>query len=691
MRRNIALIAMAGMVFLAGCGGASKKPVTSLLLITVDTLRADHVGCYGAKTPTPAMDSMAASGVRFARAYAHNVVALPSHANILSGLLPTAHGVRDNSGFRFPGNIDTAPTFMKARGFSCAAFVGGSPLDSRFGLNVGFDLYDDHFGDATQALEFQLVERRAEDVTTPFLKWLDAKQPGAKWFAWVHYYDPHAPYEPLEPYRSKFASSPYDGEIAAVDAQVARILEHLKQKGWSESTSVILTSDHGEGLGEHGEATHGVFAYENTLRVPLIITGPGVEARTVQETVQHIDLLPTMLDLAGAQMPTGLKGKSLKPLVYGAKEDSTVRDVYFESLGSNLNMNWAPLTGIVSGGQKYIDLPIPELYDVTKDPGERDNLSQKNAGAAGDLKKRVAALASATMEGKEKEELERLSSLGYISKGASNDSGPTVSYTADDDPKNLIGLGAMLDDGIAAARAGDLERARRVFSDIVAKRPTMSAVYGYLATVDRQMGQPKKGVDAIEGALKKGLSAPGLLANLGRCFSEAGQSQRAIEILEEVARGSDDTVTTLTYLGMAYEKAGQPDRAVESFEKIQIEDPKNSSGFTNVGRVCLAKKDNTRAVEALNRALEINPRFAPAHDLMGDALAADGKSEEAASSWKQAVQIDPAQYGALFKLATLYQKLGRAADAKPYAEQFVASAPAAKYKREIEQLRKMIG
>ena len=605
------------------------------------------------------MDGMASSGVRFARTYAHNVVALPSHANILSGLYPIAHGVHDDSGFRFPSNIETAATLLSARGFSCGAFVGAYPLDSRFGLNIGFEIYDDHFGDTTEVQEFQSAERRAGDVAKPFLQWLDTKQPGAKWFAWVNFYDPHAPYDPIEPYRTQFTSHPYDGEIAYVDSQVARILAQLKQKGLDASTCIILTSDHGEGLGEHNEPTHGIFAYESTLRVPLIIKGPGMEARTIQTAVQHIDLLPTMLELIGGTVPGTLKGKSLKPLLDGAAEDSTTRDSYFEANSANLNMNWAPLTGIISGTNKYIDLPIPELYDIAKDPGEKENLFQKKPDVSADLKKRLSSLVTAAGSGsigsQDQEALERLQSLGYVSSGASAaKSSPT--YTTNDDPKNLIGMDSMIENARAAASAGDLEKAKLLFSDLIIKRPGTSIAYGELAMVYRQLGQPQKGIELLERALKDGHGIPGLLAKLGLCYSDAGKSARAIEILEQAAKESDDTIDALTWLGMAYSKAGQPDRAIATFEKILVDDPKNPAAYACIGTVSVGKKDHAHAIEA----------------------------------FKTALQIDPAQFNAMYQLATLYQRTGRATEARPYIEQFVQTAPPAHYKREIEQLKTLL-
>lgn len=578
--KKIALVGLAAAALSTACRDKAAKPVTSVLLITVDSLRADHIGCYGGKSgATAAVDQMAASGARFTSAHANAVQTLPSHASILSGLYASTHGVLDNSGFRFPGNNDTAATLLKAQGFSCAAFVGSSRLDSRYGLTSGFDLYDDEHGDATQVQDLKVVERSAETVADSFLKWVDTKQVGGKWFAWVHFNDPHEPN----------ASRPYDGEIGAVDAQIARVTAHLKEKGWSDSTCVILTADHGEGLGDHGESTHGVFAYESTLRVPLIVTAPGISAKSIDTPAQHIDILPTIVDMAGIAVPAGLKGMSLKSVLYGKGEAPAPRDLYFEAMSASQDRHGAPLTGLISGKHKYIELPIPELYDIEKDPTEDENLAEKHPQVAADLKQRLTAIseaagAAAGGGGQSAEEMERLESLGYVSGGSEATEETAVTYTADDDPKHTIALDATLQEGVTAARAGDLAHAQQLFSEIISKRPAMSVAYGHLATVYRQMGQPKKGVEILEKALKEGHGMPGMLGKLGLCFLESGDTKRAIEVLEQAIRESDDTIDAQMYLAAAYTKAGLPDRAAAAYQNVLTDDPGNASAQAGLGR-----------------------------------------------------------------------------------------------------------
>src|SRR5262245_8202665 len=282
-----------------------------VLLITIDTLRADALGAYGNRDArTPWIDRLAAGGVRFTRAHAHNVVTLPSHANILSGQYPLGHGVRDNNGFRFPADKPTLAAVLKAHGYRTGAFVSAFPLDSRFGLDQGFDVYDDRLGGTETTTAFVMPERPGTETVALARRWLD-QDGGRPTFAFVHLYEPHFPYVPPEPLASTFRDHPYLGEVAAADAALEPLLRPLLEGG-ARPTLVILTADHGEGLGDHDELTHGVFAYESTLHVPLVMFAPPIlKPRVVDEPVRHVDVMPTILDAVGIEAPVGLPGRSL--------------------------------------------------------------------------------------------------------------------------------------------------------------------------------------------------------------------------------------------------------------------------------------------------------------------------------------------------------------------------------------------
>src|SRR6185436_6023412 len=343
-RRGVVALAagLAGAAALAAAilwprlpGSVRREAGLDVLLITIDTLRADALGCYGnAGVETPWIDRLAAGGVRFEQVHAQNVVTLPSHANILSGRYPLDHGVRDNSGFRFPAGVETLATILKRAGYATGAFVSAFPLDSRFGLDRGFDVYDDRLGDPEARAAFLMPERAGARTVEEARKWR-AAQGTARTFTWIHLYEPHFHYAPPEPYASRYAASPYHGEVAYTDSLLGPVLEPLLRAGKEGRTLVVFTSDHGEGLGEHGEKTHGIFAYETTLRVPLILFAPRLFApRVPAPRVRHVDILPTVLDALGLEVPRDATGRSLLALASGRRGDRVL--CYFEALSSSV-------------------------------------------------------------------------------------------------------------------------------------------------------------------------------------------------------------------------------------------------------------------------------------------------------------------------------------------------------------------
>ena len=334
MRASRTAAALLPFLLLGGCrrgarqgnaaidGRSGRHP--NVVLVTIDTLRADHVGSYGnAAAATPNLDALAARGVRFQTAVAHVPLTGPSHASILTGLTPLAHGFRDNGGYALGTAVKTAAEDFRAAGYRTAAFVSGFPLDRRFGFDRGFETYDDHLPRGNDRRRTPYVERRGDATTDAVLRWFSAPPaPAAPFFLWVHYYDPHAPYEPPGELAGRFRDAPYDGEIAFVDTQLGRLVQALEQKGAMAGTVLLVTADHGESLGEHGEGTHGIFVYDATLRVPFILAGPGVAAGRAAATVARgIDVLPTLLDYAGLSASPALEGRSLRPAAEGREKE----------------------------------------------------------------------------------------------------------------------------------------------------------------------------------------------------------------------------------------------------------------------------------------------------------------------------------------------------------------------------------
>ncbi len=442
----------------SGCSGvARRKPFVSdslhgwnVLLVTIDTLRADHVGAYGNQLGlTPTLDRLAREGLRFTHAYAHVPLTLPSHTTIMTGAYPMTNGVRDNGSFRLDGSRPTLARALKTAGYRTGAFVGAFVLDARFGLNSGFDVYDDRMiGTGGRSLE--VVQRPAEQVLAPAEHWIlgepsalspkPSVRPSAlnpqPFFAWVHLYDPHEPYTPPEPFRSRYSGNPYAGEIAYADASLGAFLDRLRNAGALNHTFIVVASDHGESLGEHGERTHGLFAYDSTLRVPLILWAPPTLAPGAFDSLARlVDVTPTILDLVGVPALMAVDGRPLRTVITG-EAAAAPSSSYFEALNANLTRNWAPLKGVIVDRLKLVDLPIPELYDLAADPGETTNIYAARIERARSLESVLDSFTRvqtpATPAAVDADAQARLRSLGYVVGSTAR---PVRSYKPADDPK----------------------------------------------------------------------------------------------------------------------------------------------------------------------------------------------------------------------------------------------------------------
>src|SRR5258706_1120765 len=541
---------------------ADLHPISgqNVLVITIDTLRADALSCYGGAAALPVLDRLASEGVRFEFAHADSVLTLPSHATILTGLYPYTHGVRDNSGYRVAPETRTAATLLKQQGYRTAAFVAAFPLHARFGLNKGFDVYDDRFGDVNAPTEFAMPERSAADMVPLARSWLAEriKTPAdERWFVWLHLFDPHAPYRPPAPFDARYAGRPYYGEVAATDAALAPLLDDLR--GSSRPTLVIVTGDHGESLGEHGEQSHGLFAYESTLRVPLILAQLGAHAgaRAGGEVstvpVRHIDILPTILDAVAHAPSPELPGRTLLPAAERGGA-STSRPSYFEAMSAMLNRGWAPLTGVLVDRDKYIELPLAERYDLATDPAEHENIygrsPERDRGLAAILGA-FAPVPPAARRAEAADAAARLRALGYLSGNAP----AKARYTEADDPKTLVGLDQTMHDAVTAFGAGRSEEAATLYRQIIARRSDMSIAYKHLAFVEAQQGHLRAAIEVLQQALRAGVSEASTAAQLGGYLADAGQTAQAIRLLEPLGTSADVDVDTLNLLGIAYARA----------------------------------------------------------------------------------------------------------------------------------------
>lgn len=664
----------------------------SVLLVSIDTLRADALGAYGrAGAGTPWIDRLAAAGVRFETARAHNVVTLPSHANLLSGRHPFEHGVRDNTGFRFPKDVPTLATLLKERGYRTAAFVSAFVLDSRFGLDHGFDVYDDRLGGAETRTEFVVPERRGERTVAAAAEWLAAEGDAAPRFLFVHLYEPHFPYEPPAPQRARFAAEPYQGEVAAADAALAPLLGKVLEAGERGRWLVVLTSDHGEALGDHGEMTHGIFAYEATLRVPLILCAPRLlPPRVVGAPASHVDVLPTILDALALPIPDGLPGRSLWPLAFGRRAEPA--SFYFEALSSSLNRGWAPLYGVVEGGLKHVDLPLPELYDLGTDPAEERNLAARRPADLERLRGRLARFRArdrrVSRVTEEAEALERLRALGYVAAATSQ---TKERYTEADDPKSLVEIDTRIREVVRLYRAGDLRGALALCEQNIRERPEMPVSYLHLAYLKRGLGDLPGAVAAARRSFELRPLDGEAVSLYAIYLTEAGRPAEAVRVTEPYAGGSEPDLDVLTARGMALARLGRFEEAHSTFEAARRADPSAALTLVNLGTVHLMAGEREAARRAFDAALAIDAGVARAHNSLGVMAMTEGRAEEAVERWKRAVELDPRDYQTLFNLGATLRRMGRAGEARPYLEAYLREAPLALERRDMERVRGWLG
>ncbi|HKR64136.1 MAG TPA: sulfatase-like hydrolase/transferase, partial [Thermoanaerobaculia bacterium] len=588
-RLGIALIATS-MVALAIASCHRSRETRDVILVTIDTLRADALG----RGRTPFLDSLAARGVVFTHAHAHNVVTLPSHTNILTGLYPWQHGVRDNAGFTLDAKHPTIAALLHDAGFATGAFVSAYPLDSRFRLDRGFDVYDDHYRSASGALDFAVQERPGAETLAAARAWWDGVA-GRKRFLWVHLYEPHAPYLPPSPFRERERAQPYYGEVAAADAALAAVLGPMLDA--SPDALLVVTGDHGESLGEHGEQTHGLFAYEATLAVPLIVVDPREKHRVDARWVRHIDIAPTIAEKTGIARRADWKGASL--FAQDARGYT-----YFESLSASLNRGWAPLVGALDEGRKLIELPIPELYDLPSDPHEAKNRYADERRSVAALRKMLKEDAPSTSaagrQSIDQEEHATLLSLGYLSGAQTK-----TSYTAADDPKNLVGLDNQLHEAIAAYQMGKLDRAIEHARALLAARPDMQIAQELLAFFLAENDKPADAIAVLERRVAEGRANDAIRIRLGLLLSESGRAREALALLRPFADHDDPDL--LNAYGIALADNGDLAGAVREFQRILAEDPDNARAHQNLGIVALRAGDVERARASPRKALALNP------------------------------------------------------------------------------------
>ncbi len=653
----------------AGVSREGGKP-QNVLLITIDTLRADRLSCYSREyLQTPNTDKLAERGVLFTRAFAHTSTTLPSHTNILCGTTPLHHGIHDNFSFVLDKEYLTLAEHLKALGYATGAFVGGFPLDARFGLDQGFDMYDDDFGKKSA------LEIRAESVVDKALSWL--KHQKKPWFLWVHCYDPHDPYEPPEPFFKKYENDRYSGEVAYVDHELGRLYDYLETNALFDSTLVVFTGDHGEALGQHEEDTHGFFAYNEVIWIPLIICSPGMSGDRSDQYVSHIDIFPTVCDLLGTKMPSFLQGISLKPAVGGKKIPS--RAHYFESLYPFYGRGWAPLRGFIQSGEKYIDSPIPEFYEIENDFFELNNLAEMKR--LEECKKKLEQILGeqsnaetpAARRAVDKETLRKLESLGYVSNPnlvARENFGPG------DDIKTLLPLYNRVNFISDLYQKGEIpiHEAMESLKMVLSDTQKIDIAFSNLASLYREDGKLDDAIKVLRQGMEYHPDSFEVLRILVRCLSEAGKHQDVIALCHDIYLVQMEFEADIwNYLGYAYWKTKDLKMAVETYEKAVAIDDENPSLLSNFGNVYLTMYPNTgqqdhleRAAELFQRSVELDPGNAQAHYGLGMAYLGSHDIDRAIVQWKHAVDLKPDDVMTLFNLGRAYFEKGEKARALDY-------------------------
>lgn len=672
---------LAAAVLAASASGSSPLQTagkTNVLLITIDTLRPDRLSCYDlTHVQTPSIDALAARGALFEKAFAHTSVTLPSHANILLGLTPLAHGVSENSRTRVADGFLTLAEHLKSAGYATGAFIGAFPLDARFGLHRGFDVYDDKVP-GRSAHPGAFSERRAEAVVGEAWTWIGRQR--EPWFCWLHVWDPHAPYLPPEPFASRFKNDPYSGEAAYVDAELGKLLGGLDRSGAAARTHVILTSDHGESLGEHGELTHSYFAYNGTIHVPLLIAGPGASPRRIRDDVGHIDIFPTVCELVGRPQPPRLQGRSLGPLLRGRSLPPL--PIYFEALDSYLNKGCAPLRGYILGGRKYMESPIPELYDLEKDFHEKENLAPRTDLAP--YKKKYRELEK-SLQGDfpkpaerilDREAQERLRSLGYVVSSG----GPRkTAFGPEDDLKSFLPFQQKLERAIVAADGGRVEESLFLYGELARERPDFTPVHTYLAQTLIGLGRMDEALKALDEAYRHDPDNYAILTAYGTVLVQAGRHDPAVGILERALAIVATDPDPWDNLGIAEWQRGEFDKAKGYFEKALSLDPTHALASANLGTLHLSlygargrkPEDLASALRHLARSVETDPGFNLGFRSLGVALKTAGRLPEAAFAWEKAVAIDPSDAFSTISLGETYCALGEKAKALKFLENYL--------------------
>ena len=661
----------------------------NVVLITLDTTRADHLGCYGAtQARTPNLDALARSGVLFAQAAATAPLTQPAHSSIMTGMYPTHHGVRVNGSSALSGEQKTLAEALAERGYATGAFIGAFVLDGRWGLNQGFQVYDDKFDlEKHKHLDLASVQRPADQVVDAALGWLEKHGQGP-FFAWIHLYDAHSPYEPPEPFLSQYApgglAALYDGEIAFADQQVGRLLSWLRAKGLDKKSVVVVIGDHGESLGRHGEGTHGYFVYDDTLRVPFMVATPFAElrGRRIDAQVSAVDVFPSVLELSGIAAGAPVHGRSLVPLMLHPGSEPA-RYAYAESMTPSLQFGWSSLQFLRSPQYKLIKAPRPELYDLASDPGETTNVYDRRPAVARDLMAKLDRVIDETSKGApapeaanlDKDTAERLAALGYVGGVPASSAKRADPSQPLADPKDKLQVFSAVQQAGELIARDDYATAARMLEAALREDPRMSQARLMLGTSYSELGRRQDAREQFDSVLRDDPASVQALVGMASVLADEGKTEDVIALCKRTLSLDERNAQAHTMLGEVYAAEKEPAEALPHFEKAMEIQPKLTRNRLNLATCLTEMKHYERAEELLQEIVQEHPRFPLVNFTLGVLYEAEGRPQQAKAAYAAEVAAYPERFKTRFNLGKLLFQLGDRAGSIEQMREVIRIAP----------------
>jgi len=675
---TVAGVAVVLTIALPGCQkaptGAPEQPPRDLslpganvLLITLDTTRADRIGAYGyGLAETPRLDALASDGVLFENTVTPTAFTLPSHSSIMTGLYPPFHGIRLNGGAALADVQTTLAERLAASGYRTGAVVGAFVIDQRWGLNQGFESFNDDFEVAAdQKLDLAGVQRPGDRVVDLGLEWLD--QPDERpFFAWLHFYDPHIPYDPPEPYRSKFESvgeyGLYDGEIAFADSQVGRLLDWLDDRRLAENTVVVVVGDHGESLGDHGEKEHGYYIYDATVKVPLIVRVPGPEfgGIRVPAQVRTIDVLPTVLALVGVEAPDPLHGESLVPLILEPTAEGP-EYAYSESMSVHLQYGWSALYSVRTSSHKFIEAPREELFNLVADPSESENLLQREPDVAEEMRNALEALREEIEVGApeiqeadlDQETLGMLAALGYVGGATAAPEGEDLS-----DPKDKIHLYESVGYAAHLMTGESYEEAAGVLEIVLDADPRIPQAKLLLATAYQNTGRIEDAKVVLDDFLKDDPDNMAALITMAKMLSEEGRDDEVMALARRVLAADDRNTQGWELVAGVHMRANDHQSALAPLQKAVEIQPKLTRNRLNLAVANMGIGRLDVAEPMLEAVVAEYPEFPFAHFHLGLLYEGQDRLAAARQAYTEEVELFPSAVMARFNLGDLLFRMG---------------------------------